>query len=96
MQKDKRKIMAPKAEEEKLAGEKKLAKEEEKKKLTKEEKEKKKAEEELSEEDKQLKEELELCVTRLSESNNFEEIIFKFCIFQPRVRIICGSQLWSQ
>ena len=64
--------MAPKAEEEKLAGEKKLTKGEEKKKLTKEEKEKKKAEEELSEEDKQLKEELELCVTRLSESNNFE------------------------
>ena len=37
------------------------------KKLTKEELEKKKEEDELSDEDKQLKEELELCVTRLSE-----------------------------
>merc|ERR1711963_85909 len=40
------------------------------KKLTKEELEKKKEEEDLSDEDKQLKEELELCVTRLTESQD--------------------------
>jgi len=40
------------------------------KKLTKEELEKKKEEEDLSDEDKQLKEELELCVTRLVESKS--------------------------
>jgi len=58
--------MAPKAEDTAVAP----AKEEPKKnkKLTKEELEKKKEEEDLSEEDKQLKEELELCVTRLGES----------------------------
>jgi len=58
--------MAPKAEDTVVAP----AKEEPKKtkKLTKEELEKKKEEEDLSEEDKQLKEELELCVTRLGES----------------------------
>jgi len=39
------------------------------KKLTKEELEKKREEDELSEEDKQLKEELELCVTRLTEAD---------------------------
>ena len=57
--------MAPKSEEVPVAN-----KEEEKKKpkkLTKEELEKKREEDELSDEDKQLKEELELCVTRLSE-----------------------------
>ena len=56
--------MAPKSEEVPVA-----ASNEEKKpkKLTKEELEKKKEEDELSDEDKQLKEELELCVTRLSE-----------------------------
>ena len=57
--------MAPKSEEVPAVtankDEKKL------KKLTKEELEKKKEEDELSDEDKQLKEELELCVTRLSE-----------------------------
>ena len=41
------------------------------KKLTKEELEKKKEEDELSDEDKQLKEELELCVTRLSEFSRY-------------------------
>jgi len=58
--------MAPKAEDTVVAP----AKEEPKKnkKLTKEELEKKKEEEDLSDEDKQLKEELELCVTRLTES----------------------------
>merc|ERR1719445_1633851 len=56
--------MAPKSEEVPVAN-----KEEEKKKpkkLTKEELEKKREEDELSDEDKQLKEELELCVTRLT------------------------------
>ena len=56
--------MAPKSEETVVTPS--ASKEEPKKKLTKEELEKKKAEEELSEEDRQLKEELELCVTRLS------------------------------
>ena len=54
--------MAPKAEEAVAP-----AKEEKKsKKLTKEELEKKKLEEELSDEDKQLKEDLDMSVTRLS------------------------------
>jgi len=60
--------MAPKSEENAIAP----AKEQDakkSKKLTKEELEKKKEEDELSEEDKLLKEELELCVTRLGESN---------------------------
>ena len=58
--------MAPKSEDSVVAP----SKEEEpnkSKKLTKEELEKKKEEEDLSDEDKQLKEELELCVTRLGE-----------------------------
>ena len=57
--------MAPKSEEVPAV----TANKDEKKpkKLTKEELEKKKEEDELSDEDKQLKEELELCVTRLSE-----------------------------
>ena len=56
--------MAPKSEEVPVTA----SKDEKKpKKLTKEELEKKKEEDELSDEDKQLKEELELCVTRLSE-----------------------------
>ena len=56
--------MAPKAEETTVAP---STSEQKDKKLTKKElEEKKKAEEELSDEDKQLKEELELCVTRLS------------------------------
>jgi len=59
--------MAPKSEEAVAPS---SSKEEPKKKLTKEELEKKKAEEDLSDEDKQLKEELELCVTRLSEDQN--------------------------
>ena len=56
--------MAPKAEDTVVAP----TKDEPKKgkKLTKEELEKKKEEEDLSDEDKQLKEELELCVQRLS------------------------------
>ena len=61
--------MAPKSEEVPVAN-----KEEEKKKpkkLTKEELEKKREEDELSDEDKQLKEELELCVTRLSEFSQY-------------------------
>merc|ERR1719445_1983288 len=60
--------MAPKSEEVPVAN-----KEEEKKKpkkLTKEELEKKREEDELSDEDKQLKEELELCVTRLTEGDD--------------------------
>jgi len=63
--------MAPKSEDTVVAPS--TSKEEpkdKKKKLTKEELEKKKAEDELSEEDKQLKEELELCVTRLTESQD--------------------------
>jgi len=58
--------MAPKAEDIVVAP----TKDEPKKgkKLTKEELEKKKEEEDLSDEDKQLKEELELCVQRLTES----------------------------
>ena len=55
--------MAPKAEDTAIAP---VKEKEPTKKLTKEELEKKKEEEDLSEEDKQLKEELELCVTRLS------------------------------
>ena len=61
--------MAPKSEDSVVAP----SKEEEpnkSKKLTKEELEKKKEEEDLSDEDKQLKEELELCVTRLVESKS--------------------------
>jgi len=61
--------MAPKAEDTAVAP----SKEEEpskSKKLTKEELEKKKEEEDLSDEDKQLKEELELCVTRLVETKS--------------------------
>jgi len=57
--------MAPKAEDTQVAPTKEEPKN---KKLTKEELEKKKEEEDLSDEDKQLKEELELCVTRLGES----------------------------
>ena len=45
-----------------------------KKKLTKEEEEKKKAEEELSDEDKQLKDDLETCVTRLSKNRIFSNL----------------------
>ena len=56
--------MAPKAEDTVVAPTKDEPKKS--KKLTKEELEKKKEEEDLSDEDKQLKEELELCVTRLS------------------------------
>jgi len=58
--------MAPKAEDTVVAPTKDEPKKS--KKLTKEELEKKKEEEDLSDEDKQLKEELELCVTRLTES----------------------------
>jgi len=61
--------MAPKSEDTVVAP----SKDEEpnkSKKLTKEELEKKKEEEDLSDEDKQLKEELELCVTRLVESKS--------------------------
>jgi len=58
--------MAPKAEDTQVAPTKEEPKKN--KKLTKEELEKKKEEEDLSDEDKQLKEELELCVTRLGES----------------------------
>ena len=61
--------MAPKSEEVPAAT---ASKDEKKpKKLTKEELEKKKEEDELSDEDKQLKEELELCVTRLSEFSRY-------------------------
>ena len=59
--------MAPKSEDTVVAPS--TSKEEpkdKKKKLTKEELEKKKAEDELSDEDKQLKDDLELCVIRLS------------------------------
>ena len=61
--------MAPKSEEVPAV----TANKDEKKpkKLTKEELEKKKEEDELSDEDKQLKEELELCVTRLSEFSRY-------------------------
>lgn len=60
-------IMAPKSEDTVVAPS--TSKEEpKKKKLTKEEEEKKKAEEELSDEDKQLKDDLETCVTRLSKN----------------------------
>jgi len=62
--------MAPKSDETILAPGTSKEEPKKKKKLTKEEEEKKKAEEDLSEEDKQLKEELELCVTRLSESQD--------------------------
>jgi len=58
--------MAPKAEDTVVAPTKDEPKKS--KKLTKEELEKKKEEEDLSDEDKQLKEELELCVQRLTES----------------------------
>jgi len=58
--------MAPKAEDTVVAPTKDEPKKS--KKLTKEELEKKKEEEDLSDEDKQLKEELELCVQRLNES----------------------------
>ena len=57
--------MAPKSDDTILAPGTSKGEPKKKKKLTKEEEEKKKAEEDLSEEDKQLKEELELCVTRL-------------------------------
>jgi len=58
--------MAPKAEDAVVAPTKDQPKKG--KKLTKEELEKKKEEDELSEDDKQLKEELELCVNRLAEA----------------------------
>jgi len=61
--------MAPKAEDTVVApSTSKDGEPTKKKKLTKEELEKKKEEDDLSEEDKQLKEELELCVTRLGEA----------------------------
>ena len=60
--------MAPKAEDTVVAPAAKDNEPKKNKKLTKEELEKKKEEEDLSEEDKTLKEELELCVTRLGES----------------------------
>jgi len=60
--------MAPKSDETVVAPSTSKEEPKKKKKLTKEEEEKKKAEEDLSEEDKQLKEELELCVTRLTET----------------------------
>jgi len=62
--------MAPKSDETVVAPSTSKEEPKKKKKLTKEEEEKKKAEEDLSEEDKQLKEELELCVTRLSEAQD--------------------------
>ena len=57
--------MAPKAEDTVVAPAAKDNEPKKNKKLTKEELEKKKEEDDLSEEDKTLKEELELCVTRL-------------------------------
>ena len=57
--------MAPKAEDTVVAPAAKDNEPKKNKKLTKEELEKKKEEEDLTEEDKTLKEELELCVTRL-------------------------------
>eukprot|EP00090_Calanus_glacialis_P024916 TRINITY_DN3867_c0_g1_i1.p1 TRINITY_DN3867_c0_g1~~TRINITY_DN3867_c0_g1_i1.p1 ORF type:complete len:913 (+),score=317.38 TRINITY_DN3867_c0_g1_i1:53-2791(+) len=60
--------MAPKAEDTVVAPAAKDNEPKKNKKLTKEELEKKKEEDDLSEEDKTLKEELELCVTRLGET----------------------------
>ena len=74
--------MAPKSEEVPAAT---ASKDEKKpKKLTKEELEKKKEEDELSDEDKQLKEELELCVTRLSEFSRYFRI---FSLIFPSSRV---------
>ena len=83
--------MAPKSEEVPVAN-----KEEEKKKpkkLTKEELEKKREEDELSDEDKQLKEELKLCVTRLSELSHYFSLEFSLTfLIQPRLMRSCGAR----
>ena len=83
--------MAPKSEEVPAV----TANKDEKKpkKLTKEELEKKKEEDELSDEDKQLKEELELCVTRLSEFPHFIfSWIFSNFPLQPSLMRSCGAR----
>ena len=81
--------MAPKSEEVPTAT---ASKDEKKpKKLTKEELEKKKEEDELSDEDKQLKEELELCVTRLSEFPHY--FSHQFSQFSPPAET--DEKLWS-
>ena len=81
--------MAPKSEEVPAA----TANKDEKKpkKLTKEELEKKKEEDELSDEDKQLKEELELCVTRLSEFSLYVSGIFFNFPLQPSLMRSSGA-----